>query len=346
MARSPLHLAKLRRTLPQGERWRLEAELLGLSKTARLRLEWMIFYESMANRNASVTAAYFGISRQTFHVWRSRFAGGRLRHLENRPTVARARRSWRPDPEVLERMLALRRRYPDWGKETLAAAYEAQYGERISAWQFQQMIRVFRMARTSRKRKPRRQSDTAKARISYAVRRAQAQLWQLDTVVLPMGRSRRFAVTAVEHASKLGYARVYESANSVTAYDFLSRLQWVVDADIRVVLTDNGSEFAGTFARVCAAQGVTRYYSRPRRPTDNPEVERFNQTLRTEWLDRGGEDADIRRMNRTLAGWLTTYNTVRPHHAIGLLTPLVVAQAADTLSTSAAAQLAERLARQ
>jgi len=37
-----------------------------LSPEAKLRLEWIIFYETVGKKNASKTAKYFGISRKTF----------------------------------------------------------------------------------------------------------------------------------------------------------------------------------------------------------------------------------------------------------------------------------------
>ena len=37
------------------------------------KLEWMIFYETIAKRNASYTSEYFNISRKTFHKWHTKF---------------------------------------------------------------------------------------------------------------------------------------------------------------------------------------------------------------------------------------------------------------------------------
>lgn len=312
--------------LSQAARWRAQADLLGLSKEARLRLEWIVFYETVAGRNAAATARYFGTSRESFYRWYRRFGGGNVRALEDQPSVPKTVRSWQPDPLVLERMLALRRKYPHWGKETLAAVYLAWYGERVSAHQFSRMIARFSMQRKP-SRKTARRPASPKPRISYAVRKHAAQLWQLDTVMLAR---RSYVVTGVEHATKLGYAVAYERASSKSARDFLWRLRYVFGGPVRLVLTDNGSEFAGLFEKACSSGRVKRYYSRPRRPTDNPEVERFNQTLRTEW--EVPEEAGAARLNESLVEWLVTYNSVRPHHSLGLRTPLAVAQQSGLVS--------------
>ncbi|MEX2448112.1 MAG: integrase core domain-containing protein [Solirubrobacterales bacterium] len=313
----------------QAERWRKQADLLDLSTKARLRLEWLIFWEA-TGRQGSKTAAYFGISRETLYRWIRRFAKGSVAALEDGSHVARKKRTWQPDPEVLERMLALRRRYPCWGKETLAAVYESWYGERVSPWQFQRMVERFRMQRPKRRPPRSRRRGPARCRVSYKIRKHASLLWQLDTIHLG---AYRYVVTAVEHATKLGYAHAYPRATSGASRDFLRRLSHVFGTErrIKLVLTDNGSEFEGSFAKALEDAAIARYYSRPRRPTDNPEAERFNQTLQDEWYEGNGT-RDLDHLNRTLAEWLAVYNWVRPHHALGLRTPAVAAEQSGVLS--------------
>jgi transposase InsO family protein len=314
--------------MSQAARWRRQTELLDLSAKARLRLEWLIFWEA-SGRQSTKTALYFGISRETLYRWVRRFAKGSVAALEDGSRVAQKKRSWQPDPAVLERMLALRRRYPCWGKETLAAVYEAWYAERVSPWQFQRMIERFRMQRP-RRRPPRARRGKVRPRVTYRIRQNAPLLWQLDTIHLD---SSRYVVAAVEHGTKLGFAYVYLRATSQAARDFLYRLSAVFGTErpIQLVLTDNGSEFEGLFAKALEASEIARYYSRPRRPTDNPEAERFNQTLLGEWYEGNGT-RDLEHLNRTLAEWLAVYNWVRPHHALGLRTPVVMAEQSGVLS--------------
>lgn len=91
------------------ERWRKRAELNNLSLKARLRLEWIIFYETVGGKNASLTAKHFGISRSVFYHWSSRFSELNLKTLEDKPSIPRLTRSWKPDPIVLERMIKLKK---------------------------------------------------------------------------------------------------------------------------------------------------------------------------------------------------------------------------------------------
>jgi transcriptional regulator of acetoin/glycerol metabolism len=55
------------------ELWRGVASLLGFKAQERLRVEWMIFYYTAGQENATLTAKHFGISRKTFHKWLKRF---------------------------------------------------------------------------------------------------------------------------------------------------------------------------------------------------------------------------------------------------------------------------------
>ena len=68
--------AKPLKLLSKHERWRKMAKLLNLSKQARNKLEWIIYYETKAQRNASLTIRHFGISRKTFYKWYHRFQNG------------------------------------------------------------------------------------------------------------------------------------------------------------------------------------------------------------------------------------------------------------------------------
>jgi len=97
-----------------------------LSKAARQRLQWMLFY-SFNGRNVARTCRHFGISRQTFYRWKGRFDRHDLTTLEehsHRPHKVR-RPTW--TPQLAERVLALRRQYPRWGKDKLVVLLRREH---------------------------------------------------------------------------------------------------------------------------------------------------------------------------------------------------------------------------
>jgi transposase-like protein len=89
------------------------------SRSAQARLQWMLFY-FFNGRNAQRTCRHFGISRQTFYRWKRRFDRHDLCTLEERSHRPRQARRPMWSAELAERVLALRKQYPRWGKDKLA----------------------------------------------------------------------------------------------------------------------------------------------------------------------------------------------------------------------------------
>src|SRR3990167_4382601 len=125
--------------LRQAERWRKQAAVLNLSKEARKRLEWFIWYEEHGT-NASLTTRHFGISRQCFHEWKKRFDGKNLRTLESGSRAPKRVRQREITPLEEGRIIELRKAHLRWGKEKLAVLYKTTYGTPISSWKVQYTI--------------------------------------------------------------------------------------------------------------------------------------------------------------------------------------------------------------
>ena len=66
--------------------------------------------------------------------------------------------------------------------------------------------------------------------------------------------------------------------------------------------------------RFIKAKNTLRY------PTQNAYVERFNRTVRHEWLDEHLFES-IEQAQRTATEWLWRYNNERPNMALGGITP-------------------------
>ena len=92
----------------------------------------------------------------------------------------------------------------------------------------------------------------------------------------------------------------------------------------QLLRSDNGREFiAATLADWLAEQGVAQAFIEKGSPQQNPFVERFNGTMRDEVLN--GEEFDsLTEARVVIAEWLETYNRVRPHRGLGMMTPAAV----------------------
>ncbi|MFH1223639.1 MAG: integrase core domain-containing protein, partial [Pseudomonadota bacterium] len=84
---------------------------------------------------------------------------------------------------------------------------------------------------------------------------------------------------------------------------------------------DNGSEFKKEFERAAEQLGIELYHARPYQPKDKPLVERFNGTLKQEYIDLGNFTLDVEEFNRGLMEWIIFYNFKRPHYSLGLKRP-------------------------
>jgi putative transposase len=89
----------------------------------------------------------------------------------------------------------------------------------------------------------------------------------------------------------------------------------------RIVVIDNGPEFAGRVLDAWACEhGVSLVFIRPGKPIENAFVESFNGRFRDECLNEHWflNLADARL---AIEDWRKDYNQVRPHSALGNLTP-------------------------
>ena len=87
------------------------------------------------------------------------------------------------------------------------------------------------------------------------------------------------------------------------------------------MVLDNGPEFIGrALAQWASTHGVRLHFIAPGKPVQNAHIESFHGRFRDECLNECWflTLADARRIIET---WRQDYNTVRPHSALGYLTP-------------------------
>ncbi len=314
---------------------RQTAKVLGLSRGAKTRLEWVLWHEAQG-QSGVLTCRHFGIHRNTLAKWLRRFDEANLCTLEERSRRPRQLRQRVASTIKDQRLIALKREFPAWGREKVRALYQARYQEPITSWYVERATRTYHLYCPG---KPRHQyhSKTAYTKKKITELRDKPTrtgfLLHLDTIVLHLQGVKRYIVTGIDHSSRLAYAWVYRSHTSSSARDFLLRLRYLLQGQVENLHTDNGSEFHKYFDQAARTLKLTHYWSRPRTPKDNAILERFNRTLKEEFLYQGNFHPDPRVMNPKLTDWLVQYNSVRPHQALGFLTPLAYAQTAQNLHT-------------
>ena len=69
-----------------------------------------------------------------------------------------------------------------------------------------------------------------------------------------------------------------------------------------------------------SGSGIGWHYIQPGKPQQNAYVERYNRTVRHEWLDQY-MFATITEVQDYATQWLWTYNNDRPNMGLGGITP-------------------------
>jgi len=317
------------------ERWRRVAKILAISDEARQRLEWIIY--SREGHDVAQTCRHFGISRKTFYKWSPFFNEENmysLYKLEDRskaPIHVRQREITQIEEQ---RIIALRKEKIYWGKKKLVWLYKERYGETISDWKIQYTITKYKLycnrkkvERTNNKRAKSRSAGPKKRTIELTsnlpdYKKTSGYIICLDTIVFYWFGIKRYIFTAIDKYGKVAFARSYKSKSSRNAADFLCRLYFLLDGEMPRVGHDNGTEFGKHFKNTCHKLGIEQYYSRAYTPKDNPDCERFNQTLKREFINEGGFNPNVVIMNKDLTEWLIQYNFQRPHETLNFQTPI------------------------
>jgi hypothetical protein len=146
-------------------RWKKIAKKLNLSKKAKQRLGWIIYYYTKASQNASLTCRHFGITRPKWYFWFNKFDETNLRTLEDNSSAPFKRRQKEYTNLQYERVVKLRKQFIRYGKVKLLKKYQLLYSEdtNISEWKIQCIIQICQ-AFTIILKKPLKQPINAKKR--------------------------------------------------------------------------------------------------------------------------------------------------------------------------------------
>jgi putative transposase len=318
---------RLRSHVPSGGLW--TANLPELSRSARLRLKWFDFHEAH-ERNARLTCRHFGISPQTFYRWKGRFEKHRAESLENHSCRPRRTRHPEYSSELVIAVQKLRETYPRWGKDKLAVLLKRE-GISTSVSTVGRILK--RLKESGVIKEPIRNAVSAHRRVvrrPYAIRKPKdyviktpGDLVQLDTLDLrPLPGVIRKQFTARDMYSRWDVVGVYSQATAHTACRFLDDLEERSPYKIRGIQIDGGSEFQAGFEIECQRRAIRLFVLPPRSPKLNGCVERANRTHTEEFYELTDSSFELIELRQDLLQWEHTYNTIRPHQAIGYLTPL------------------------
>lgn len=167
-----------------------------------------------------------------------------------------------------------------------------------------------------------RKKRLSHARVPLSMPQEPNERWSMDFISDRLEDGRQFRILAVIDL----FSReclLMRAGISLTGADVVESLEGLRQKRPlpQAITVDNGSEFISKKMDAWAYYyGVKLDFIRPGKPVDNAFVESFNGRFRDECLNvnifHSLEDA-----REKLEAWLKDYNVVRPHTAIGNLSP-------------------------
>lgn len=299
-----------------------------LSREASNRLKWLDYYRCHGN-NARLTCRYFGISPQTFYRWKKRYNPDNLKSLEAHSCRPKKVRHPMYSVELIKAVQRLREEYPRWGKDKLVVLLAGE-GFQVSASTVGRIISKLKERGLLHEPIPNHISARKRQRKRpYAVRKPKdydveqvGDLIQLDTLdVRPLHGVSFKHFTAHDVISKWNIISVYTRATAGTATGFLNILEQRMPFKIRAIQVDGGSEFEALFEEACQKRDIKLFALPPRSPKLNGGVERAHRTHTEEFYEVTDSSFDLAELREELLKWEKIYNTIRPHQALGYLTP-------------------------
>ena len=304
------------------------ASIPKLSSKARQRLKWFDYYNS-PNHSARLTCRHFDISPQTFYRWKRRYDPRHIQSLEDRSHRPQHVRQPSYSKELVEAVLGLREEYPRWGKDKLAVLLHDK-GYHCSVSTVGRILHRLKERGVLREPLPNHISARKSQRKRpYAVRKPKeyvatepGDIVELDTLdIRPLPGLVLKHFTARDIVSRWDVLEAHTRASSHTASAFIDVLLRRMPFPVRAIQVDGGSEFQDAFEAECQKRGIKLFVLPPRSPKLNGHVERAQRTHTEEFYEVTDSSFEISELNQALLKWEQVYDTIRPHQALGYLTP-------------------------
>lgn len=188
-------------------------------------------------------------------------------------------------------------------------------------WNHKRVYRIYRELELNLRIKPRRRLKREKPE-ELVVPDAPNTVWSMDFMADRLADGRQFRLLnvlddfnreglGIEVDFSLPAERVVRSLNQI--------IEW--RGKPLAIRVDNGPEYVSSkLVEWAEKQGIALNYIQPGKPQQNAYVERYNRTVRHEWLDLYIFDS-ITEVQEIAIEWLWTYNHERPNMGIGGITP-------------------------
>ena len=188
-------------------------------------------------------------------------------------------------------------------------------------WNHKRVYRIYKALELNLRIKPRKRLNREKPE-PLAVPDSINQVWSMDFMHDQLSDGRSFRVLNIiddYNREALGI----EIDFSLPSERVIRALKQIIEWRGRplAIRCDNGPEnISGAIQNWAQQTGIAFQYIQPGKPQQNAYIERFNRTVRYEWLSQYyWKDLDEARDYATQ--WIWSYNHERPNMALGGITP-------------------------
>jgi len=307
-------------------------EMLQLNSPALLREQILLFHKEYGTKT---TIDAYKLSKATIYRWRKAYIQSRsdVSSLIPKSKSPLNRRTMKVDYRSIEFIKDLRIKRGRIGKEKvkpLLDEYSATNNiATLSLSKIGRVIRKYNLSYSPQRLYHNGKSKTYnryKEKIKKAPKPQHFGYIEIDTITKLKDGLRTYIFNAIDVKLKFQFSYAYTRSNSVNATDFFKKLQEVypIENGIKIIQTDNGSEYLGEFHKYLMKQKLKHIFIYPRCPKINGCIERANRSLREEFIDRRDylivNGLDV--FNRELMEHLIWYNTKRVNKSLKNQTPI------------------------
>ncbi|MGX1256948.1 putative transposase [Sinorhizobium fredii] len=220
--------------------------------------------------------------------------------------------------QIADLLIGLTRAKKTWGFGLCFLYLRNVQGHR---WNHKRVYRIYRELELNLRIKPRKRLKRDKPD-ALGVPETPNMVWSMDFMADRLEDGRQFRLLnvlddfnreglGIEVDFSLPAERVIRSLNQI--------IEW--RGKPLAIRVDNGPEYvSGKLMEWAEKQGIALSYIQPGKPQQNAYVERYNRTVRHEWLDQYIIES-IEEAQEFATQWLWTYNNERPNMGIGGITP-------------------------
>lgn len=286
----------------------------------------------LANRKGkSFASRIYGVSLSSVKRWCKRYEGSwqSLAERSHRPQSHPQRHTEAEEDIIRE---AYRKKYYRYGWDgTYAEATENGYRRSMSGMVY--AARRMGICLTGQEKKPPRKHDRRYPELLHPGEKVQIDVKEVPYCCLK-GAAKRdgkrlYQWTAIDECTRFRFVYAFEEHTPENSVKFLKLLRAAFPFGIKVIQTDNGTEFTYKyisedtpcpFDRALEAAGIEHRLIPPRTPWHNGKVERSHRNDQRYFYD-WEKFSNVEELNRKLAGHLEWSNN-KPMRTLGGKSPV------------------------